>query len=146
MYHVIIADDEEAVRQGLIHHFNWGQYEMKVVADFPDGEKAWHYIDTHPVDLVVTDVRMPYLDGISLARRIREEYPRIQVIFISGYDDTDYLRKAFKTDAVDYILKSIDLDEFDQAIGRIYRRMCQETRRQQTIDDLKGQQQQNADD
>ena len=134
MYHVIIADDEEAVRRGLINHFNWSQYNMNVVADFPDGEKAWRYIETHPVDLVVTDVRMPNLDGISLACRVRESFPNMQVLFISGYDDTEYLRRAFKTEAVDYILKSIDLDEFAQTIAHVYRRMERETQRRHAME------------
>lgn len=136
MYNVIIADDEEVVRSGLKKHFNWAQYDMRVVADFPNGEKAWQYILHNPVDLVVTDVRMPILDGISLARQIRARSPQIQIIFISGYNDTDYLRKAFKTDAVDYILKSIDLDEFAQTIDHVRRRMDREAQRQRALEAL----------
>lgn len=136
MYQVIIADDEEAVRRGLKNHFNWSQYGLQVAADFPDGEKAWEYIKAHPVDLVVTDVRMPNMDGIALARHIRETFPRTQIIFISGYDDTEYLRKAFKMDAVDYILKSIDLEEFAQTIAHVTCRMERETQRERTIEDL----------
>ena len=136
MYQVIIADDEEAVRSGLRKHFDWTRYDMRVVADFPDGERAWQYILSHPVDLVVTDVRMPNLDGIALARQIRETYPRTQVIFISGYDDTQYLRRAFKTDAVDYILKSIDLEEFAQTIAHVRERMDRETSRQRAMEEL----------
>ena len=136
MYQVIIADDEEAVRHGLKTHFNWSQYDLQVAADFSDGEQAWEYIKVHPVDLVVTDVRMPNMDGIALARHIRETFPRIQIIFISGYNDTEYLRKAFKMDAVDYILKSIDLDEFAQTIAHVTRRMNRETQRERTIEDL----------
>ena len=136
MYNVIIADDEEVVRNGLKKHFHWYQYDMEVIADFPDGEKAWQYILHHPVDLVVTDVRMPNLDGISLARQIHDRFPSIQIIFISGYDDTDYLRKAFKTEAVDYILKSIDLDEFAQTIDHVRQRMERETHRQRALEEL----------
>lgn len=136
MYRAIIVDDEAAVRQGLKNHFNWGQYGLQVAADFSDGEKAWEYLQSHPVDLVITDVRMPNMDGIALARHIREAFPRTQIIFISGYDDTEYLRKAFKMDVVDYILKSIDLDEFAQAIAHVTGRMEKEAQRQRRLSDL----------
>lgn len=136
MYRAIIVDDEEAVRLGLRNHFDWAEHGLTVAADFSDGLKAWRYLQEAPVDLVVTDVRMPNMDGISLAKRINESFPRTRVVFISGYDDTESLRKAFKTDAVDYILKSIDLNEFAQTISHVVERLAAETRRQREMEDM----------
>lgn len=136
MHHAIIADDEETVRNGLRNHFDWAKYDLEVVADFPDGQKALQYLLDNPVDLVVTDVRMPNMDGIALAKRIREQFPKTKIIFISGYADTDYLRNALKMDAVDYILKSIDLDEFEKTIIRVMDIIDRENVREQTIAEL----------
>ena len=71
------------------------------------------------MDLVVTDVITPYMDGITLAKKLRAEFPAIQIVFISGHADVQFLREALKTDAFDYILKSVDLDELSATITRV---------------------------
>lgn len=119
MYRAIIADDEAIVRNGLIKHFNWGKYNIEVAGEAENGRDALAMAEKYRPDIVVTDVRMPFMDGIELADRLKKLDERIKVIFISGYDDIDYLKKALKLDAIDYILKSIDLDEFDQTIRRV---------------------------
>lgn len=133
MYRAIIVDDEVTVRRGLQNHFNWEKYGIEVVADFPDGQRAWHYLLSNPVDLVVTDVRMPRMDGIALAKAVRARTPKTRLLFISGYEDTEYLRSALKMDAVDYILKSIDLDELAETIARVTAQMEAETSQEQAI-------------
>ena len=136
MYRAIIADDEQAVRRGLINHFDWTKYDVEVVADFPDGQKALNYINSNPVDLVVTDVRMPNMDGIELTKHIREQYPKTKIIFISGYEDTVYLRNALKMDVVDYVLKSIDLKEFEKDIVHVLEIIERENLKDQTLAEL----------
>ena len=119
MYRAIIIDDEETVRSGLRSHFNWEIYGLTIVADFPDCAKAYEYIRENPVDLAVTDVITPVMDGITFAKKLREEYPAIKVVFISGHADVELLRDALKTDAIDYILKSVDLDELAVTVRRV---------------------------
>ena len=133
MYRAIIADDEITVRRGLQAHFNWEKFGISVIADFSDGQKAWHFVQDNPVDLIVTDVRMPNMDGIALAKAVREQFPKVKIIFISGYEDTEYLRKALKMEAVDYILKSIDLDELAETISRVTKQMDFERSQENTI-------------
>ena len=133
MYRAIIADDEITVRRGLQAHFDWASFGISVIADFSDGQKAWHFVQDNPVDLIVTDVRMPNMDGIALAKAVREQFPRVKIIFISGYEDTEYLRNALKVDAVDYILKSIDLDELAETISRVTKQMDFERSQENTI-------------
>ena len=119
MYKAIIIDDEETVRSGLREHFGWEAHGVHVEAEFPDCAKAYDYIRENPVDLVVTDVITPYMDGITLAKKLRAEFPAIQIVFISGHADVQFLREALKTDAFDYILKSVDLDELSATITRV---------------------------
>ena len=119
MYKAIIIDDEETVRSGLREHFGWESHGVHVEAEFPDCAKAYDYIRENPVDLVVTDVITPYMDGITLAKKLRAEFPAIQIVFISGHADVQLLREALKTDAIDYILKSVDLDELSATITRV---------------------------
>ena len=126
MYRAIIIDDEEAVRTGLRSHFDWDRHGVSVAAEFPDCEKAYRYIREHPVELVVTDVVTPHMDGITLARKLRSEFPAVQIVFISGHADVQFLREAMKSSAIDYILKSVDMDELSAAISRVVERLEKE--------------------
>lgn len=119
MYKAIIIDDEETVRSGLREHFDWALHGVRVEEEFPDCAKAYDYIRENPVDLVITDVITPYMDGITLAKKLRAEFPAIQIVFISGHADVNFLREALKTDAIDYILKSVDLNELSATITRV---------------------------
>lgn len=119
MYKAIIIDDEETVRSGLREHFDWHSHGVHVEEEFPDCAKAYEYLRENPVDLVITDVITPYMDGITLAKKLRAEFPAIQIVFISGHADVHFLREALKTDAFDYILKSVDLNELSATISRV---------------------------
>ncbi len=136
MYKAIIVDDEDLVRQGLRKHFDWRTHNIEIVADLSDGQKAFQFVKENHIDLVLTDVLMPYMDGITLAKNIRELYPDIKIIFISGHDDVIYLKKALKVEAVDYILKSIDLDELDETVSRVVNIMNTENQSKKTLADM----------
>ena len=73
MFRIILVDDEEIIRKGLTNHVNWAKYDLEVVGDFSDGLEAYEYIKTHPTDIVITDVKMPEMDGITLAKKLKEE-------------------------------------------------------------------------
>ncbi|AEY67406.1 response regulator [Clostridium sp. BNL1100] len=136
MYKAIIVDDEDLVRQGLKKHFDWSEHNIEIVADLSDGQKAFQFVKDNHVDLVLTDVLMPYMDGITLAKNLRELYPEIKIIFISGHDDVSYLKNALKVEAVDYILKSIDLDELKDTVSRVVNTMNTENQSKQTMADM----------
>ena len=85
MYKAIIIDDEETVRRGLREHFDWVSHGVYVEEEFPDCAKAYEYILENPVDLVVTDVITPYMDGIALAKLLRAEFPSIQTYHIPNF-------------------------------------------------------------
>lgn len=119
MYSAFIVDDEEIVRNGLKNHFNWAKHNIRVTGEADNGRDALEQILKNPVDIVISDIRMPFLDGIGLAKALKEHNCPAKMIFISGHDDIDYLKSAMKIDAIDYILKSIDLDEFEQTIIKV---------------------------
>ena len=117
-YSAIIVDDEAIVREGLVKHFDWKKYSIEIKGCFADGTDAWEFLKNQEIDILITDVKMVRMDGIELTRRAVEKYPNINVLFISGYGDIDYLKNAIKLGAVDYILKSIDLEELAEAMER----------------------------
>ncbi|MGJ4851994.1 response regulator [Bacillota bacterium Meth-B3] len=138
MYKAILVDDEEAVLRGLQNHVNWHRHNVEIVGAFPNGQEAYDFLRGHPVDLVVTDVCTPYMDGIELAKRVRQMYPRTKILFVSGHADVGYLKDALKLDAVDYILKSIDIDEMDQTLGRVVGMIGEEQNREKKLSEMEG--------
>ena len=87
MYNVIIVDDERIVLEGLKNTFKWEKYGFKVCGLAENGEEALNILDTTDCHLVVTDIRMPDMDGLELASKIKVKYPYINVVIISAYSD-----------------------------------------------------------
>lgn len=136
MYRAIICDDEETVRNGLKKHFDWSGHKIEIVGIFEDGIPAFEYMKTHEVDIIITDVRMIHMDGITLAQKASVLYPEVKVLFISGYADVEYLKEALKIDAVDYILKSIDLNELDGVVTKLVKQLDKERSDQDLIREM----------
>lgn len=132
-YSAIIVDDEAIVRRGLLKHFDWKAHSIDVKGCFADGTDAWDFLKNEEADILITDVKMVHMDGIELTRRAVERYPDISVLFISGYGDIDYLKNAIKLGAVDYIFKSIDLDELSDALYRTTEKISKRKMRETII-------------
>ncbi|MCU6712255.1 response regulator [Paenibacillus sp. J5C_2022] len=105
----IIVDDEPMTRSGLRRFIKWDELGIEVAGEAEDGIAAYElYLEKRP-DIVLCDVRMPRMDGIAFAERIRQIDPECRIIFLSGYNDVDYLKSAIKLQAVDYMLKPIQM-------------------------------------
>lgn len=109
MTKVMIVDDDFLVRSNVKVLLNDPELELasifRVVGEASDGKEALALIRVSQPDIVISDIRMPHMDGLELQRRIKKSYPNIKMIMLSGYDDFDYVRQALKNGAVDYILK-----------------------------------------
>lgn len=142
MYKTIIVDDEESVRNGLRDHFDWELHGVTVAEIFPDCAKAYEYVCSNAVDLVITDVVTPYMDGITFAKKLHAEFPAIKIVFISGHADVQFLRDALKSDAFDYILKSVDLEELSVTITRVVKLLDARNQEKKRVMDMENQLQQ----
>lgn len=136
MYSMLIADDEEITRKGLCSLPIWASLGIRVVAQAGDGEEALSQIEKLPVHILLTDVKMPCMDGLMLAERVRLKYPHVRIVFVSGYDDVSYIRRALKMSAVDYILKPVDQQELTQCFRRVIEELDQEQNRQDELQQL----------
>ena len=96
LYRILLADDEEEVRKAIIRKIPWEQLGFTVVGDAENGEEALEKVEQLKPDVVITDIRMPYMDGLTLTERIRQKYPSIKVLIFSGYDDFEYAQQAIK--------------------------------------------------
>jgi DNA-binding NarL/FixJ family response regulator/AraC-like DNA-binding protein len=102
---IMIAEDEAIVRIGLQTIIDWNRHGFELVGAYSNGRQAWEAIRVSPPDILLTDIRMPEMDGLELIRRIREENLDMHIVILSGYDDFDYTRKAIQLQVQDYLIK-----------------------------------------
>ena len=121
MYQVVIVDDEPLIRNGLAEYTPWSDYEMNPVFIASNAKDALQYISKHPVDVLITDIRMPNRTGLELIEDILNLNKMPQFILISGYNDFIFTKRAIQLKIVcDYILKPIDTEELRQALQAVY--------------------------
>ncbi len=104
---LLIADDDEQIRSGIEQGIDWSSLDMKMVITASNGLEALERFTELLPEIVITDVRMPGMDGLELLKKIKEIKPQTRVIILSGYNDFEYLKKAIQLDAVDYEMKPI---------------------------------------
>lgn len=119
MWQLIIIDDEPKIRAGLRDFFPWHELGFEVTADFGNGEQALTWVQSHHVDVVLTDIRMPLMDGIELCRRLRSLSEPPQVILLSSYTDFTYCRQALQYGVFDYISKPTKYTELVDVFTRL---------------------------
>ncbi|MBO9608971.1 MAG: response regulator, partial [Paenibacillaceae bacterium] len=118
MFKLIIVEDENKTRSALLSCLPWESLGITEVGEASNGVQALEWIKRERPHLVITDIRMPEMDGLELVGRIREAYPHTGVIILSAYSDIPYLKSAIKYNAVDYLFKPVDPEELEQAISR----------------------------
>lgn len=118
MYRLIMVDDEKFIRESIIS-FDWETIDVQPMGCFESGDKALAYILENPVDIVLTDICMPDINGMTLIAKIKEINRDIAVVCISGYSDYEYLRACLKVGANDYLLKPIDKDDLFETVRNL---------------------------
>lgn len=119
-YKVFLVDDDRYVRKGLINLIDWEGSGFEVCAEADNGEDALEYIQKYNPDLVITDIKMPVLDGLELIKHIVEsKKPAPNFIIITGYSDFKYAQRAVKYNVHDFILKPVDKDEIEVTLKKV---------------------------
>lgn len=107
MLKVFLVEDESVIRDGLRDNIPWEQYGYRFVGEAADGEMALPLIRKTRPDVLITDIKMPFMDGLSLSRIVSKELPEMKIIIISGYDDFEYARQAIEVGVDQFLLKPI---------------------------------------
>lgn len=115
-YTVLIVDDEAMPRKVLKDHLPWDTLKVTKIFQASDGQEAIEQARLCHPDIIISDIKMPRMDGIQMAFAIREFCPHCQFIFLSGYSDKEYLKGAIKLKAASYVEKPVDLEEIKQAL------------------------------
>ena len=127
MYRILIVDDEFYIRDGLMS-FSWESLGFSPVHSAANAKEALEYIEKNDIDVLLTDIKMPAVDGIQLCSAVREKRPGCRLVLISDYKDFDYSKQALRIGVYDYILKPIDIEELEETFKKLKRDLDEERR------------------
>jgi len=116
---ILIIDDEYLVRLGLKSTIDWASYGFDIVGEAEDGQEGLERALALGPDIIITDIRMPFMDGIGLMEQLRQHGLNIKVIVLSGYDDFYYAKQAMAYGAFDYILKPVENEQLVQVVRKL---------------------------
>ncbi len=133
MYKVLIADDELFILEGLRQIINWEEHGLVIGGEATNGIEALEIIKTTKIHILVTDIKMPKMDGLELIKIIKDSYPEIKIVIISGYDDFALLKKAMKYGIENYLLKPVNTDELSSTLSNIVDKIDSEFNRQSSL-------------
>ena len=108
---LLIADDELLTREGLASSIDWESLGIHQIFQADDGIRALHIAKLHEPDIILSDIRMPRMNGIEMVEKLAEVLPDTSIIFMSGYSDKEYLKAAIKLKAIDYVEKPLNPED-----------------------------------
>ena len=123
---VFITEDESIVREGLRDMIPWEQYGFTFAGEAPDGEVALPLVRKIRPDVLITDIKMPFMDGLAFSRLVMKELPNTKIIILSGYDDFSYAQQAIELHVDQYLLKPISKSSMIKALEQTKRRIEEE--------------------
>ncbi|MDU4694393.1 MAG: response regulator transcription factor [Paenibacillus sp.] len=116
MYKVFIVDDEPFIIEGLYDIVDWPQFGLEIVGHAGNGQQALDALSSTPVDVLITDISMPVMDGLTLISEARKLHEELKVIILSGFNEFDYLKEGMKLGIENYLLKPINLEELESTL------------------------------
>lgn len=138
LYKVLLVDDEVLIREAISENIEWNKLGYDFLGACKDGRQAIELIKKDPPDLVITDINMPYVDGIELTKYIYENYSDIKVIIISGYDEFEYAKQAVKYKVLEYVLKPVTAFELSEILTKVKTSFDEERRKNNNIKRIRG--------
>lgn len=133
MYKVFLVDDEIVVREGIRSNFPWEETQFMLAGEAPDGEIALSMLQDVKPDILITDIRMPFMDGLELCRQVSRSMPWIYIIILSGYDDFAYAREAISLGVKEYLLKPVSGQELKTVLERMAVRIQADKQQQASL-------------
>lgn len=123
VYTVIVADDEEEIRESVCTMVPWEELGFQLVGEASNGLDALQLVEEREPDLLLTDIRMPFISGIELARQVREVRPATHIAFLSGYDDFEYAKQAIEYNIISYMLKPLTMEGLSKELTAIHNKI-----------------------
>lgn len=135
MYNLLLVDDERAILEGLAFNIDWDCMGIQEVFRAEDAAAALTILKEHPIDLIITDVRMPGMDGITMSETVLRQWPYTKLIFLSGYKDFEYARRAIDVKAFQYVLKPVRYEELEAIVRKAIAELEQDFQKRSIIEE-----------
>jgi two-component system response regulator YesN len=127
MYSILLVDDEKIELEMLADYVRWGDMGIRVAGTAKNGREALQRMEELRPDIILTDVRMPIMDGLEFSRRAKQINRNVQIAFLSGHDEFHYIKAALSVEAIGYLLKPLDMGELQHLMEKI-KQKCEEIR------------------
>ncbi len=135
-YTILLVDDEEEVIQAIMKKINWESLGFSVIGYACNGVKAFEMVEEFQPDVIMTDIRMPYMDGLELSNRIKAEYPAAKILFFTGFDEFEYAKEAVHLEVEEYVLKPINSVELTNVFTQLKNKLDQEISEKRNVEIL----------
>ncbi len=137
LYSVLLVDDEEEVINVIEKKMDWNAMGYSLLGKARNGLEGLEFVENNRVDVVLSDIKMPYMDGLSMAREIRKTSPNTRVIFFSGFDEFEYAKEAIEIEAESYLLKPLNFQELKEVFENLHNKLDNESSERRDIKQLK---------
>lgn len=137
MYKVLLVDDEADVREGLLGEIDWQRHGFIIAGTAENGQEALELCERLAPDVVITDISMPFMNGLELSHWLRQHQPLVKIVILTGYDEFDYARQAVRLSVDEYLLKPFSSDTFSELLDKIRHRIEDEVAKREDMQRLK---------
>ena len=142
-YKVFLVEDEIVTREGIRHNVDWQTNGFEFCGEATDGEMALPLLRTAQPDVLITDIKMPFMDGLQLCKIMRARMPWVKIIILSGHDEFEYAQQAIKIGVTDYLLKPVTVQSLQNALQKLIVQLDREREEQENLKKLKDQVEEN---
>ena len=136
MYRILLVDDEILVRDAIRENIDWKEMDCELVGDCENGQQAAAFVKDHEVDIVLTDICMPYMDGMELSHFLHDNYPDIVIVIFSGFGEFEYAKKAIQYNVSEYMLKPVTAMELRKVIESMKEQVDAKRREKAKLENL----------
>jgi two-component system response regulator YesN len=136
-YKVFLVEDEIVTREGMRDNVGWQAHGFEFCGEAPDGEMALPLLQAAKPDLLITDIRMPFMDGLELSRIVRDRMPGTKIIILSGHDEFEYAQKAISLGVSEYLLKPVSVQDLHAVLRKVASALEQERGEQRALQQLR---------
>ena len=136
IFSIILADDEQQILYGMKKGIEWEKLGFRVAGVAQNGKEALELMEEVHPDLVISDIKMPFMDGLELSDILKKKMPKIQIIILSGYGEFDYAKEAIKIGVTDYLTKPVTGEQLLEALNKVKQKLDKKKRQEEDIKKL----------
>lgn len=137
VYKLMLIDDEDMVRKRVINNIDWAEHGFEIVCEAENGNEGYELFQVHKPDVIITDIKMPFMDGLELSEKIMNDYPFTKIIVLTGFDEFEYAKKSVDLHIMKYILKPVSMKELVTILKETKDLIDQEIEEKRSLERLK---------